>query len=213
MTTRSALATVLLWGISFACVDAAIGATIATVAPEYYRSIFRNGHLPSFNPLHVGIGLGATQGVAAGIVISIAVLAMLSWRDICAARAQVDKDSANTIPRPALWRVHTVWSVVTATSVVLVSVTMFIFGAIVGQQQLYQSWTDQKLQKLSKILESRSFEGVETDSSSAAQVYLEGTIKDIATRDKLREQLVITFGTEEADEMIWRVDVAPGPSS
>jgi hypothetical protein len=57
-------------------------------------------------------------------------------------------------------------------------------------------------------LKSKEFNGIEADYSSAAQVYLSGTIKDSAARDALHKQLVLSFGTEEADEMIWRVDVA-----
>ena len=208
MPARSALITVLVWGITFACVGGVIGATIATVAPEYYRSVFRDGDLPNFNPLQVGIGLGATQGVASGIAISIAVLALLAWRDIRAARSKADRDSQSNTHSSASWTVHSLWGVATATSVILVSAATFVLGGIIGQQQLYQSWTDRKLDKLATILESRTFEGVEADYSSAAQVYLTGTTKDSATRDALRNQLVVTFGTEEADEMIWRVDVA-----
>ncbi len=84
----------------------------------------------------------------------------------------------------------------------------FILGGVIGQQQLYQTWTERKLEGLATILRSADFEGVEAGFSSAAQVYLTGTVTDNAVRKKLHEQLVVTFGTEEADEMIWRVDVA-----
>ncbi len=93
-------------------------------------------------------------------------------------------------------------------SVILIGAVTFIGGGIVGQQQLYQSWTERKLDKLATILKSNEFNGIEADYSSAAQVYLSGTIKDSAARDALHKQLVFSFGTEEADEMIWRVDVA-----
>lgn len=57
----------------------------------------------------------------------------------------------------------------TATAVVFVATVTFVHGGIIGQQQLYQSWTDQKLAKLATILESRAHEGVEAEYSSAAQ--------------------------------------------
>jgi hypothetical protein len=208
MTVKTSLVTVLLWGIAFACVGAAIGATIGTLAPEYYRSVFRHGDSPNFNPLQVGIGLGATQGIASGAAISIVVLALLAWRDVRAARATTGKDCPNNSHVSRSWTVHALWGVVTTMSVILVAAVAFVLGGIMGQQQLYQSWTDRKLDKLATILESDEFKGVEADYSSAAQVYLTGTIKDSATRDALRNQLVVTFGTDEADEMIWRVDVA-----
>lgn len=71
-----------------------------------------------------------------------------------------------------------------------------------------KTWTERKLDRLATILQSDDFDGVGADYSSAAQVYLTGTIKDNAARDALHEKLVVTFGTEEATEMIWRVDVA-----
>jgi hypothetical protein len=208
MTPKTALLNVLLWGITFACVGSAIGAAIGTVAPGYYQSIFRNGHSPEFNPLQVGIGLGATQGVASGMATSIVVLALLAWRDIRSARPAMDSDAPIRKLRSRTWSVHVLWGGVTAMSVLIISAATFILGGIIGQQQLYQSWTERKLDRLATILQSNEFDGVEADYSSAAQVYLTGTIKDNASRDSLRDKLVVTFGTEEADEMIWRVDVA-----
>ena len=96
----------------------------------------------------------------------------------------------------------------TAMSVLTISAATFVLGGIIGQQQLYQSWTERKLDKLATILESNEFDGVKSEFSSAAQVYLTGAIKDNASRDALRDKLVVTFGAEEADEMIWRVNVA-----
>lgn len=208
MTSGTALTTVLLWSVVFACVGSAIGATIGAVAPEYYRSVFRGGHSPEFHSLQVGIGLGASQGVASGIAISIVVLALLAWRDVRSARPAIKSDAPTKEFRSRIWSVHVLWGIVTAMSVLIISVATFILGGIIGQQQLYQAWTERKFDRLAKILQSTDFDGVEAGYSSAAQVYLTGTIKDAAARDSLHDTLVVTFGTEEADEMIWRVDVA-----
>ncbi len=208
MTAKTALATVLVWGIAFAFAGAVIGAAIGTVAPAYYRSVFRHGDSPNFNPLQVGIGLGATQGVASGVAFSIALLGLLAWRDIRSGRPETGEGRPHNLHRSRSWTVYALWGVATATSVIVVAAVTFVLGGIIGQQELYQSWTDRKLDKLATILASDEFTGVEADYSSAAQVYLTGIIKDDATRDKLRNQLVVTFGTDEADEMLWRVDVA-----
>lgn len=208
MTTRTALTTVLLWSVVFACVGSAIGATIAATAPEYYRSVFRGGHSPEFKLLQVGIGLGASQGLASGFAISIVVLALLAWRDIRSARPAINSDAPSKDLPLRIWSVHVLWSIVTAMSVLIISAATFIVGGIIGQQQLYRAWTERKLDRLATILQSTDFDGVEADYSSAAQVYLTGTLQDAAARDSLHDTLVQTFGTEEADEMIWRVDVA-----
>ncbi len=208
MTTKTALVTVLVWGLTFACVGAMVGATIGTVAPEYYTSVFRHGDSPDFNPLQVGIGLGVTQGLASGVAISIAVLALLAWRDVHATGPAPEDDGSNGGDPSRSWTVHALWGIVTSISIVLIGVVTFFLGGVIGQQQLYQSWTEHKLDKLAPILESREFAGVDAGYSSAAQVYLTGTLKDSAARDALHEQLVVTFGTEEADQMIGLVDVA-----
>ncbi|MEI8022124.1 MAG: hypothetical protein WCH39_28195 [Schlesneria sp.] len=208
MTPQTALRNVLLWGVIFACVGAAIGAAIGTVAPGYYQSIFRNGHSPEFNPLQVGIGLGATQGVASGVAISITVLTLLTWRDTRSARPDADNDAPIKNLRSRTWSVHMLWVMATAMSVLTISAATFVLGGIIGQQQLYQTWTERKLHSLTTILESIEFDGVKSEFSSAAKVYLTGTIKDDTSRDALRDKLVFTFGAEEADEMIRRVEVA-----
>ncbi len=208
MTLKTALLTVLVWGIIFACFGSAIGAAIGSVAPGYYQSIFRNGHSPEFNPIQVGIGLGATQGVVSGVAVSIVVLALLAWRDIRSARPDTDIDEPIKNLRSRTWSVHVLWGVATAMSVLTISAATFVLGGIIGQQQLYQSWTERKLERLATILQSNEFDGVKSEFSSAAQVYLTGTIKDNVARDALRDKLVVTFGAEEADEMIWRVNVA-----
>lgn len=99
-------------------------------------------------------------------------------------------------------------SIVAVIAVIFAVAVAFVLGGMVGQQQLYQKWTEDRLAKLATILESGTYDGVKADYSSAAQVYLTGTVRDSGTRDALRNQLVDAFGSFEADAMIWRVDVA-----
>ncbi|MEQ9587975.1 MAG: hypothetical protein RJS97_08475 [Parvibaculaceae bacterium] len=208
MTTKTALTTVLTWAVVFACVGCTMGAMIGVVAPDYYRTVFRGGESPDFNPLQIGVGLGVTQGAASGIAISLVVLALLAWRDIRCRNPAFDNNAPATDSQSQTWSVHVLWGIAAAMSVVIISATTFVVGGVVGQQQLYQAWTERKLEGLATILQSDDFDGVEADYSSAAQVYLTGTVNDNAVRDKLHEQLVIAFGSEEAGEMISRVDVA-----
>lgn len=139
MTTKTALTTVLIWGVVFACVGSAIGAMVGAVAPEYYRSVFLGGRSPDFNPLHVGIGLGARQGAASGIAISIVVLALFAWRDLHSVRPAIESDAPTTDLRSRPWSVHVLWGAITAMSILILSAATFILGGVVGQQQLYQN--------------------------------------------------------------------------
>lgn len=58
---------------------AALGFALAKVAPGYYRSVFSSGDRPDFDPEAVGLGLGATQGVVAGLLVGLAIACMLAW--------------------------------------------------------------------------------------------------------------------------------------
>ena len=56
-----------------ALIGTSIGYGLGRFAPGYYRSVFRNGNAPDFDPLQVGIGLGLTQGLALGFLTGIAI--------------------------------------------------------------------------------------------------------------------------------------------
>lgn len=207
MTSKKALGIVLLWGVTFAVVGGLIGAALGLVAPDYYRSLLRDGHSPDFNPLQVGIGLGVTQGLASGIAIGLGVIALLVWREMRAAAAEAKNPTANANrPIRPLWRLA-VWGAATSLAIALCCSVAFVLGSIVGAEQIYQSWTDQKLQTIAKILETQEFPKVESDYSSAAQVYLTGEVQDEATRQALRDKLVLAFGTEEAEKMMLDVKI------
>lgn len=73
MTARRGLGIVLVYGATFASIGGIIGALLGTVAPGYYRSMFRGGHAPDFHPTQVGVGLGVTQGLALRVVTALGV--------------------------------------------------------------------------------------------------------------------------------------------
>ncbi len=56
-----------------------IGATLGSLVPNYYRSVFFNGDAPGFDPIAVGIGQGLTQGVVFGGVIGLVLVGMFYW--------------------------------------------------------------------------------------------------------------------------------------
>jgi Zn-dependent M16 (insulinase) family peptidase len=64
------------------------------------------------------------------------------------------------------------------------------------------------MRRVTPILASREFQNVHAASSSAAHVYLTGSVPDDETLADLREKLIRVFGTEEADAMIRTVDVS-----
>ena len=82
----------------------------------------------------------------------------------------------------------------------------FVGGAIIGQLQLYQSLTDQKLMRIRPVLAEPRFAGVAAVYSSAAQVYLTGTVGSEEALKDLEGRMRFLFGDEEARFMVATVD-------
>ena len=88
MSAQKALTIVFGAALVFALIGTLIGAALGTLCPDYYRTVFRSGDSPEFDPLQVGIGLGITQGIAAGTVIGIVILGVLAWAEVRKANAK-----------------------------------------------------------------------------------------------------------------------------
>lgn len=65
------IATVIACTFTGGLIGAGIGFTLGKWVPNYYRSVFRAGNDPNFNPLSIGIGLGLTQGAVVGLLAGI----------------------------------------------------------------------------------------------------------------------------------------------
>src|SRR5262249_21201796 len=66
MTIRNAVATVVGCTLLFAAIGATIGYGLGALRPGYYRTVYRVGREPWFDPVSVGIGQGVTQGTGGG---------------------------------------------------------------------------------------------------------------------------------------------------
>lgn len=54
---------------------------LGVVIPSCYRSLFRYGQEPWFDPAQIGLALGLTQGVTAGVVVGMVVVGAVAWCD------------------------------------------------------------------------------------------------------------------------------------
>jgi len=79
MSLLRAYLIVCLSGVAGACAGAGIGYLLGTAAPGYYRAVFIAGGEAWFDPMHVGIGLGVTQGLPVGLVIGSLVVVVTAW--------------------------------------------------------------------------------------------------------------------------------------
>ena len=56
-----------------------MGYALGKYAPDYYRVVFRMPRSVELNPVHAGIGLGATQGLAAGLILGLGIVLAVAW--------------------------------------------------------------------------------------------------------------------------------------
>jgi len=66
-------------GIAFSVLGAGAGYLLGSVAPDYYRTVFRIPPEISIDPAQAGLGLGVTQGLAAGLLIGLVIVISVAW--------------------------------------------------------------------------------------------------------------------------------------
>lgn len=79
MTVLRGFAITIASGLAFACCGALAGYALGAFAPDYYRAVF---HIPpqvDIDPKQAGLGLGLTQGSAAGLVVGLTIVIAVAW--------------------------------------------------------------------------------------------------------------------------------------
>lgn len=211
MSVGRGLVIVVACGLCFGLAGGLLGLALGVGAPSYYRGVFRAADDPGFNPVQVGLGLGISQGLICGAVVgSVVVLAVALFRPSRQRGEPVDPSAPHIAPdRPQSTRMRRVLILVAVLAASACGgVIGFVVGAIVGQSQLYQQSTDAKLAKIRPVLGEQQFAGVDVEYSSAAQVYLMGTVGSEQAYKALEERMRFLFGDEEARFMLLPVEVA-----
>ena len=205
MTILRGIVTIAASAVIFALGGGAIGYVLGHTAPGYYRTVFRSGHRPGFEPTEVGLGLGITQGLFCGLLIGIFVVLIVGWLGRPRGEASDSPLRTSAGMSPGLrWFLL----LVTLGGTLLVGSSVgFLAGAIAGQSQLYNRYAHEKIERIRPLLRGAEYSNLEVDYSSAAQVYLTGTVESRAAYDRLEERLRLMFGDEEADFMLRPVDV------
>jgi hypothetical protein len=202
---------IVVCGVCFGVAGGLLGFTLGVGAPAYYRGVFRAANDPGFNPVQVGLGLGISQGLICGAVIgSVVVLAGALSRPSRHDGEPVVHSAPHMAPdRPRSTRMWRVLALVTVLAAIASGGAIgFVAGAVMGQLELYQQNTDTKLAKIRPILREQQFAGVNAEYSSAAQVYLIGTVGSEESYKALQERMRFVFGDEEARFMVGNVEVA-----
>ncbi|QDU10419.1 hypothetical protein [Gimesia aquarii] len=211
MTAKNAFLTVLLSIVGCAFLGGLGSLIVDSALPNYYATVFRPKESATIDPLILGIHLGLSQGATVGIMFALGVLALAAYRESHSQDQEDMNQPIQTSPTTRSWKGILLWISTTIMLVLFFCTITFVLGAIIAEQQNYQRQTLEKLEKLDTILETRMYPDLETDFSSAAQVYLTGTVPNQETHSALFQQLVQIFGTEEAEKIIRLVDVKETP--
>jgi hypothetical protein len=71
--------TILLFAALFSVGGTIIGCSIAVYFPNYYQDALAGGWDPYINPIHVGIGLGCSQGLIVGVIVGTGTTLTSNW--------------------------------------------------------------------------------------------------------------------------------------
>jgi len=79
MTVQRGFLITITSGVAFGCFGAAAGYLLGTMAPDYYRAVLRLPPEASIDPAQAGLGLGVTQGLAAGLIVGLVIVVSVAW--------------------------------------------------------------------------------------------------------------------------------------
>lgn len=80
MTLPRAAAIVIVCAAVGALVGTGIGAALGHFSPDYYRAVLPKA--ADMDQVSVGLGLGLTQGLVAGLAVGVVTVGILTWQHI-----------------------------------------------------------------------------------------------------------------------------------
>lgn len=211
MSAARNIAVIVACALGLGIAGGLLGFALGIATPNYYRIVFRAAGDPDFSPVQVGLGLGLTQGLVAGLGVGgVAVLAAtLSHRHRPKSEPMdgvIESFDSGRAHRSRIRRIFGLGASI--VTIAFAGVVGYFAGALANQEQFYQHSTDTKLAKIRPILQDRRFADVTADYSSAAQVYLIGRVDSQRVYSDLEEKLRFLFGDEEMRFMMDNVTVA-----
>jgi len=82
MTLKKALSVIIGMTVLSGALGCLGGYLLGKFNPGYYRAVFHGGERPDFDPIAVGVGLGLSQWAAAGAVLGVVLVLVLTWYDL-----------------------------------------------------------------------------------------------------------------------------------
>lgn len=96
MSSERAFRIVLMAAFGGAFLGGLVGFLLGLLLPHYYASVFSG----PVDPLQTGIGLGVSQGLLAGGLFGLGVVAILAWREV--RLKEIESRKREDYPRPNL---------------------------------------------------------------------------------------------------------------
>lgn len=209
MTIQRAIATIIACTVLLAMIGVSIGYGVGTIAPEYYRSVFRVGRDPAFQPSQVGVGLGLTQGTAGGVFVGLALVALFCWRDI-----RIQAKSSPVLPpadRPISSGAVAKWLLLT-TGLLLALGFFFMagvgVGGLLGEMGAYhRQYVEEREAIAPALVDDSGFSRIEIREYSGGGAYLMGEVPAPEDLERLRKAVVRALGEARAKEALRPVHV------
>ena len=79
MTVIRGFAITIASGLIFGLLGAGIGYLLGSIAPDFYRTVFRSPPELRIDPVQAGLGLGLTQGIGAGLLVGLVIVVVVAW--------------------------------------------------------------------------------------------------------------------------------------
>ena len=80
MTITKAILSVVICMAIGALIGGSVGFLIGYFTPQALAMQFRLGN--NFDPVQIGVGIGIPQGLMLGALVGVALVAILSWREV-----------------------------------------------------------------------------------------------------------------------------------
>lgn len=208
MTIPKAIVVVVTCALIVTAIGALMGGAIGAFVPGYYRSVFRGGHEPEFDPVAVGVGQGATQGIAGGVLVGMILVGIIAWRERRPAviGSTHDDSAAARTPRPWGW-------ILIAAGVGLLfafgtfSVGMLV-GALIGEQGAYDRRYEEEKALIEEALASDPLiDRIVIEPRSSGGVKVSGSVRTQTEHERLHDFFAQALGEPRATELVVGVDV------
>jgi hypothetical protein len=203
MSIPKAIATIVGCTVLLAGIGASFGYALGAFAPGYYRSVFRAGREPDFDPVDVGVGLGVTQGMTWGVVVGLAVVALLCWRERRCGRSVVP-DIQSGQPAASRYVARAILLIIGVLPILVCSGGVsYILGLFHGEHDAYHLHYLEEQQVLAPVLAGDpAFAGERIVERPEGGAYLFGQVPTQADADRLRAAVADALGDARAKSTV-----------